>query len=157
MALLNNQGQDPGQLAVILKEGTGIEPSFWIGHLAGFIVGADYDGNLHITCAKCNRDDELGQELLAYRPTIWPHAWPLQSHGQWLANVVTAALQHRCDRPEGPPEVPEGQQGRTYTLGEAMAHPGGIDALTGGAVKFLGFSVEGDDEGQGDAQEAGDE
>jgi hypothetical protein len=35
---------------------------------------------------------------------------------------------------------------RTYTLDEAMAHPGGIDALTDGAIRHGGFSVEGDDE-----------
>lgn len=38
--------------------------------------------------------------------------------------------------------------GRSYTLDEAMAHPGGIDALTGGAIRHMGFSVEGDDDEQ---------
>lgn len=36
---------------------------------------------------------------------------------------------------------------RSYTLDEAMAHPGGIDALTGGAIRHMGFSVEGDEDG----------
>ena len=35
---------------------------------------------------------------------------------------------------------------RSYTLDEAMAHPGGIDALTGGAIRHVGFSVEGDED-----------
>jgi hypothetical protein len=39
---------------------------------------------------------------------------------------------------------------RTYTLDEAMAHPGGIDALTGGAVRHMGFSVEGDEDDEQD-------
>lgn len=35
---------------------------------------------------------------------------------------------------------------KTYTLDEAHAHPGGIAALTGGAVTGPYFEVEGDDE-----------
>lgn len=63
---------------------------------------------------------------------------PLRDYDAWFQAASVMALI--------PPETDDEEVSRTYTLDEAMAHPGGIDTLTGGAIRHGGFSVEGDDE-----------
>jgi hypothetical protein len=92
---------DPAQTCVEIADTTHVRWSFFFGHLAGFIVNADYDGNITVTCSKCNKDDELGQERISYRPVAWKSAEPMTLDGHWIGILVRAAMSHRCPEPTG--------------------------------------------------------
>jgi hypothetical protein len=102
MEPLVSESVDPAQRALVVDKQFGTRPVFWIGHLAGFYVEAnDYEGNLCVTHVTCNRQEPLERMRLEYRPDGWTPEHPMTGFGSWMANVVLAALKHRCPPAEG--------------------------------------------------------
>lgn len=73
----------------------------WLGHLAGFYLNGDYESNLYLEHAACGWQNQLPRGGFAVTHTS-PAGY---DYGTFLANVVVAALEHKC--PERPAEEPE--------------------------------------------------